>query len=229
MLTERLRTILLGPPRASLIPPPRPIYLGRGRGLPNEKEVIETRASRGLDQFFSYIKDETGLAILDLSGLTQSNVDFITSLGHKLYTEDFLRSLYATFPEESDQMNSGLIERFLNENLNYEDDTFSGVLVWDVLEHMAPPLLAATIERLARIVKPKSYLLALFHAQERASSVPFYSFRIADSKSMTVNMRGSRTPTQILNNRTLEKLFHKFESLKFFLTREHLREVIVKR
>jgi hypothetical protein len=205
------------------------MYLGRGHGLPNEKRVIETRASRGLDQFFTCIKGETGLAILDLSGLTQSNVDFITNLGHKLYTEDFLRSLYATFPEESDQANQGLIERFLKENLNYEDETFNGVLVWDVLEHMAPPLLAATIERLARIVKPKSYLMALFHAQDRALPVPFYSFCIADAKSMIVNMRGSRTPTQVLNNRTLEKLFHKFESLKFFLTREHLREVIVKR
>ncbi len=229
MISERLRTILLRSSRDSAVPPSRPVYLGRGGGLLNEKEVVEARASRGLDQFFTYIKDDTGLAILDLSGLTQSNVDFITSLGHKLYTEDFLRSLYATFPEEADQANSGLIERFLNENLNYQDETFSGVLVWDVLEHMTPPLLAATIERLARIVKPKSYLLALFHAQERASSVPFYSFRIENSKSMIVNMRGSRTPTQILNNRTLEKVFHKFESLKFFLTRQQLREVIVKR
>jgi hypothetical protein len=40
---------------------------------------------------------------------------------------------------------------------------------------------------------------------------------------------GSRRPAQLFNNRTLEKLFQKFDSVKFFLTRENLREVIVKR
>jgi len=51
------------------------------------------RNSNGLDQFFSYIKGETGLSILDLAGVNQSNVSFITGLGHKIYSEDFLRSL----------------------------------------------------------------------------------------------------------------------------------------
>jgi hypothetical protein len=37
-----------------------------------------------------------------------------------------------------------------------------------------------------------------------------------------------RRPAQLFNNRSLEKLFHRFESVKFFLTREQLREVIVK-
>jgi hypothetical protein len=32
----------------------------------------------------------------------------------------------------------------------------------------------------------------------------------------------------LYNNRSLEKLFARFESVKFFLTRERLREVIVK-
>ena len=43
---------------------------------------------------------------------------------------------------------------------------------------------------------------------------------------------GSRTwkirPAQLFNNRSLEKLFGKYESVKFFLTRERLREVIIK-
>jgi len=31
--------------------------------------------------------------------------------------------------------------------------------------------------------------------------------------------RGTRKPAQIFNNRSLEKLFQKFESVKFFLTK----------
>jgi hypothetical protein len=41
--------------------------------------------------------------------------------------------------------------------------------------------------------------------------------------------RSRRKPAQIFNNRNLEKLFQEFSSVKFFLTRDHLREVIVKR
>jgi hypothetical protein len=41
--------------------------------------------------------------------------------------------------------------------------------------------------------------------------------------------RGQRKPAQYFNNRSLEKLFQKFHSVKFFLTRDHLREVIVRR
>ena len=43
-----------------------------------------------------------------------------------------------------------------------------------------------------------------------------------------VGERGMRTSGQIFNNRSLEKLFGKFESVKFFLTRDNLREVIVR-
>jgi hypothetical protein len=41
--------------------------------------------------------------------------------------------------------------------------------------------------------------------------------------------RSQRRPAQIFNNRSLEKLFQDFQSVKFFLTRDRLREVIVKR
>jgi hypothetical protein len=41
--------------------------------------------------------------------------------------------------------------------------------------------------------------------------------------------RAQRRPAQVFNNRSLEKLFQDFQSVKFFLTRDRLREVIVRR
>jgi hypothetical protein len=183
------------------------------------------RHSNGLDQFFSYIKGEAGLSILDLAGVNQSNVSFITSLGHKIYSEDFLRSLRLA-------VNGGSHPRadaFFAQNLNHPEASFDGVLVWDVLEYLNAPLLTATVERLSRIVKPGSYMLAVFQAQDKVETVPQYSFRIHDSKTLLVAERGRRKPEQVFNNRSLEKLFQDFESLKFFLARDKLREVIVRR
>ena len=127
-----------------------------------------------------------------------------------------------------EQSNPGRIDYFLKQNLDYEEGQFDGVLVWDALEYLAPPLLAAVIERLRKIVRPKSYMLAFFHVDESWMRCPFYTFRIQDLNSLQVAQHGMRTPAQLFNNRSLEKLFGKFESVKFFLTRERLREVIVK-
>lgn len=192
---------------------------------------MTSRPSRGLEQFFTYVRGQVGLSVLDFAGASQENINFITNLGHRLYSEDFVRTLDDVFGGEdpNDQANQGRIDQFLRQTLNFEKDQFDGVLVWDVLQYLTPALLTATLEKLCTIVRPQGYLLAYFHADEKARQVPFYSFRIKDQKNLLINQRGTRTPAQIFNNRSLEKLFQKFESVKFFLTREQLREVIVRR
>jgi len=80
-----------------------------------DKETLIQRQSRGLEQFFSYIRDQVGLSILDLSGANQENVNFITNLGHKLYSEDVMRGLRDSFGDENpiEQANPGRIDYFL--------------------------------------------------------------------------------------------------------------------
>jgi len=189
------------------------------------------RRSSGLEQFFTHIGERTGLNILDLSGASQANVAFITNLGHKLYSNDFVRNLELNFGDSlyDGQVNPRHMEYFLLQNLNYEEQQFDGILVWDVLEYLAAPMLPPAIDQLFRMVKPGSYLFAVFHSQERAESVLSYSFRIQDARSLLLTPRGMRRPAQLFSNRAIEKVFQRYEYVKFFLTRENLREVIVKR
>ena len=209
---------------------PAPAKPGRSASRGGD-EIVATRPSRGLEEFFTYIRGQSGLTILDLGGATQQNVSFITNLGHRLYSEDFLRILHETFGEDGgveQQSNSGQIDYFLRQALDYPEGQFDGVLVWDVLEYLSPALLAAVIERLHKIVRPKSYLLAFFHSDDKLDTVPYYTFRIQEVNALQVAQHGARRPAQLFNNRSLEKLFTQFDSVKFFLTRERLREVIIK-
>jgi 2-polyprenyl-3-methyl-5-hydroxy-6-metoxy-1,4-benzoquinol methylase len=194
------------------------------------RDGVSMRASRGLEEFFSHIHGQCGLTLLDLGGATQQNVSFITGLGHRLYSEDFLRILSETAGPDglAEQSNQGRIEYFLHQALDYPDGHFDGVLAWDVLEHLAPALLAAVVERLHKIVRPGSYLLAFFHSDDKLESVPHYAFRIQDVKTLQLSEHGSRRPAQLFNNRNVEKLFARSESVKFFLTRDRLREVVVR-
>jgi 2-polyprenyl-3-methyl-5-hydroxy-6-metoxy-1,4-benzoquinol methylase len=214
-------------PKQPANPAARPQAAPRGGSA---AEFLSTRPSRGLEEFFTYIRDRSGLRILDLGAATQQNVTFITDLGHRLYSEDFLQILNDTFGPDgtTDQSNPGRIEYFLKQTLDYQEGQFDGVLVWDVLEYLAPALLTAVMERLQHVVRPKSYMLAFFHAEDKLDAVPFYTFRIGAANALEVAQHGVRQPAQLYNNRSLEKLFGRFESVKFFLTRERLREVIIK-
>jgi hypothetical protein len=194
------------------------------------REAPSERHSRGLEQFFFNLQGQVALSILDLAGASQQNIDFLTSLGHKLYSADVVRSMAECFGDEpAGQTNPGRIEYFLRSNFDYPPDTFDGILLWDSLQFMGPALLNATVERLAEIMRPKSYLLAFFTVDDKLREVPSHGFRIQDDKTLLVSQRGMRPSGQVFNNRSLEKLFGKFESVKFFLSRDNLREVIARR
>lgn len=230
MLPEKLRSIFRtgnGPVSATRSPQGTVSPLQRKT---SKREPPATRQSRGLEQFFFSIRDVIGLSVLDCAGANQDNIDFLIDLGHKVYTQDLVRSIDEAFGLElTEQANASRIDYFLRQNFDYPPGTFDGVLMWDSLQFMSPALLNATVERLYDVMRPNAYLLAFFTAEERAVNVPSYSFRIGDNKTVVVTDRGMRPAGQVFNNRNLERLFGKFESVKFFLTRENLREIIVRR
>ena len=231
-MLERLKDILRGARSVAENVPPAPDKNSSRPARGNRgKDVLDTRQSRGLEQFFASFREQTGLSILDLGGARQENINFVTSLGHKFYSEDCLRIFQETFGHDvADQANPGRIDYFLRQSLDYPEEQFDGVLAWDVLEYMEPPLLLATAERLWRVLKPHGYLLAFFQSADRKETVPGYDFRIQDLRTLQVSRHDEHLPTQqLFNSRSLERLFQKFESVKFFLTRDHLREVIVRK
>jgi hypothetical protein len=218
-----------GGSRAAVSSPPAPSSAGRPVAPGRD---VYSRHSNGLEQFFAHIQGESGLRLLDFSGVSQANVGFITNLGYGLYSDDLIQTVDLAFAGSDfyeNQSQPELIDRFLDQSLEFPDNHFDGALIWDVLEFLSPPLLKATVDRLRRIIRPGSYLLAMFHAEERAGKLPLYSYRISDAKTLLLSPRGLRQPAQFFNNRAVENLFQGFESVKFFLTRDSLREVIVKR
>jgi hypothetical protein len=193
----------------------------------------QSRSSHGLDQFFSSLHDQEGLSILDFSGASQANISFITSMGHRIYSNDVLRTMEEAFGSNGDfvanQSDPERAATFLRESLDFPERTFDGALIWDTLQFLAQPLLQDTVDRLCRILRPQASLLAFFHAEEKAQTAPLYTYRIVESKIMSLTPRNQVRAVQYFNNRNLEKLFQKYHSVKFFLTRDHLREVLVRR
>jgi SAM-dependent methyltransferase len=193
---------------------------------------VQTRKSSGLDQFCASLEERVGMNILDLAGANQGTVSFITGYGHGLYSDDLLLQMDDCFggPEFFENQSSPRkVEEFLERSLTFPDEHFDGALLWDSLQYLSGPLLEAVIQHLWRMLRPGSCMLAMFNANEQAQQVESYAYRIVDHHTIGMQPRGLRKPSQPFNNRTLERLFQNFHSVKFFLTRDSLREVIVRR
>ena len=167
------------------------------------------------------------MQILDLGSASQANVTFITGLGHKLYTEDLMRAvcLLATAANGDGETESG-DEEFFRENLNHADGQFDGILCWDLFDFLADPLVKPLLARLHRFLKPGGTVLCFFHTGRAGEEVPLYQYRIRTDASLQLTCQGTRKLRRHFNNRSIENLFKNFTSLKFYLTRDNLREVI---
>lgn len=212
--------------------------------MPSAVVNSQVRTSNGLFEFCTSLEERPGLAILDLAPANQATISFITNYGHKIYSEDFLEQLDECFrpgvlegassnPLEN-HSNPLLVSRLFESALPFPENSFDGILAWDALEYMGPALLGSVVERLHRMLRPGAPLLAFFHSEAlqpdgTPTPVQTYAYRIQDSRNLQMNPRPRRPLAQVFNNRTLERLFQDFDSVKFFLTRDNLREVIVRK
>jgi hypothetical protein len=191
-----------------------------------------TRPSKGFEQFMSSMESSEALSILDLAGASQANITFITSLGHRISSEDVVATLTHYFGPGSgleEQQSASAAYRFIEQLLDFPEASFDGALVWDTLQFLTSPVLEQTVDRLLHVMRPGGLILAFFHADEKATNTPLYHYRIQDQRTLLVTPRGEERQVQHYNNRSIERMFEKAHSLKFFLTRDHLREVIISR
>lgn len=201
--------------------------------VPDKREPREiTRQSSALDQFFQAFHGQVGLMVLDLGASNQENTDFFNEMGHKLRYDNFVRSLEESFGDGdflANQDDEDRIEQFQAKVLNFDDDSLDGILVWDSLQYLSPAMLEGAVSQLHSILHKGGQLLTVFHTDEKLVEVPSYSFRIQQRNRVKLIAREHRRPAQYFSTRSLEKLFHNFDQVKFFLTQDSLREVIVRK
>jgi SAM-dependent methyltransferase len=190
------------------------------------------RHSSGFEQFCLSLQADETRSILDISGASQANIMFITGFGHRISSDDMVETMQESFGNDflEGQQSAANAQRFLDHALPFPEASFDGVLVWDALQYLATPVIEATVEQLMRITRPGGYILAFFNADEKAARLPLYTYRIQDSKTV-LQIPRSLPPqrSQFFPNRTVERLFSKAASLKFFLTRGSSRELLIRR
>jgi SAM-dependent methyltransferase len=188
-----------------------------------------SRRSNGLHEFWQGMQSRSALQILDLGSASQANINFITGLGYKLYTEDMFLALAPALGRVAVAEPAGEGGRCFGENLNYAEAQFDGVLCWDLFDFLPDEWVKPLVELLARCLKPGGHLLTFFHTGQPGGAVSLCHYRIRSENTLEVLGRGSGNLRRSFNNRSIENLFRRFASLKFYLSRDTLREVVIVR
>jgi len=192
------------------------------------------RVSNGMKEFLWLISDIERGRILDLGPVWQSTINFFIERGYRISTEDLLRAWkeYLTTEEErlrqapvgeGERVSQGaLAEKFLETALRYPEDSYHGVLAWDLFDYLDAELLPRLMARIYKILAPVGAVLGLFHsrAPER-----FHRYRIVDNQTIeTLPAPTLAVHARVFQNREILDIFSEFRSSKTFVGRDQVRE-----
>ncbi len=209
-----------------------------------------TRRSSGLAELSRVWEADTPLCVLDLGSTSASNIRFFTERSHKIYSEDLLVASTEPHLVTKDEQGTAILDsrRFLADNLVYPAAQFDVVLCWNLPDYLDESLVRPVMGRLWSVLKPGGMLLAFFHTKDAGPDSPCYRFHIVgkdtlEMQRIVLKRESRRGPTgaihtaitdgfrlqRVFNNRHIETLFRDFASIKFFLARDNVREVLVVR
>lgn len=189
------------------------------------------RRSHALESIGSYLHTLLELQVLDFGGINQQNLDFVTALGHRIYGENLMLAFDYFFSQQevaSGQFAPERIEQFLDQTFDFEDQSCDAAFIWDTLQFLPSQIAQGVLGRLHRVLAPDALLMAFFHPESSRSAAP-HICRILDARHLQLTPRAHLRPIVPFNTRSIERFFQQFQSVKFFLTRENLQEVIARR
>lgn len=217
---------------------------GKGEDAAAVEAARTIRRSNGLSELTRALRTEEPRHVLDLGPTSPPNISFLTGLGHRLHSEDVLLASCdpsLLIPDSEGRMVMD-VARFMNENLLYDPESFDAVLFWDTPDYLHADLVKPVVQRIHRTLKSRGLLLGFFHTRDAGPNAPYHRYHIMSNESLELRRIPPAVPgrkedrryhyfrlQRVFNNRHIENLFHDYASIKFFLGRDNIREVLVVR
>lgn len=195
------------------------------------------RVSNGLKEFLWLISDIERARILDLGQVSQNTLNFFIERGCRISTEDLLRSWKDFLITEEERLRqapvgqggerisqSALAEKFLETALQYHEDTYNGILAWDLFDYLDGELLPRVMERLYKMLCPGGSVLAQFHSK---APEKFHRYRLVDNQTIeSVPAPTISVHARVFQNREILDIFAEFRTSKTFVGRDQVREAL---
>jgi SAM-dependent methyltransferase len=208
-------------------------FFKKGRGSTAHPSVRAPRHSRGWIEVRTYLEKTPSLRVLDFGTTSPSNINYLTSRGHSVYMANIVQD--ANKPEwikpavDGESQPTFDIDGFIAANLDFSGRDFDVILLWDTSNYLPAELVPALFQRLRDVLRPEGRLLAFFHSRLEGPETAFARYQLGDADELVALDSGSFPVRKTFQNRQLEKFFEGYTSIRFFLGRDNVREVIAVR
>ena len=194
------------------------------------------RHSRGWVEVRTYLQKSESLRVLDFGSTSSANINYLTTLGHSVYMANVVQD--ATRPEwlkpakafDSNGADQEFdVDGFIAANLDFSGRDFDVILLWDTANFLPPEMVPALFARLRKVLRTDGKLLAFFHGRLTGPETAFSRFQLGDSDDLLALDSGNFPVRQVYQNRQVEKFLEGYSSVRFFLGKDNVREVIAVR
>lgn len=207
-------------------------------GDPNAAPPVLTgpripRHSSGWSALLKHLKTEPNLRVLDIGPTSPTNINFLTNMGHSVYMADLVRAAMSpewTIPAaDADTPARFDVEGYLDQNLEFAGREFDVVLLWTTLDYLPDPLVTPVVDRLCASMSSLGKVLALFHSKLRGERTSYCRYHLTDSENIEMQESMNVQVQRVFTNRSIENLFARYKSCKFFLAKDNVYETIITR
>jgi len=219
--------------------PSRSPVASPSRGQPPEIDRTASRStnpvfpSKVFRDFLEMLSRKDRPVILDTGPLIGSNVEYFFNLGVKVHVEDVVGAYqnprYWNLVEGQRLFDE---IRFLEENLDYEEGTFDGLIIWDLLNFIEPKFARSFAQKIALVTKPGACILAFVHTQNPPPPglIPIKKYRLVEHCSLEYIPSGVTLEfKKTYQTRDITQLFVGYQATKFYLLKHNILEVLLKK
>ncbi len=206
------------------------------RGSSSHASGRPPRHSRGWIEVRTYLEKTPSLRVLDFGTTSPSNINFLTSRGHSVYMANIVQD--ATRPEwvktvpvgdAKDAEPAFDVDGFISANLDFSGRDFDVILLWDTANFLPPEMVPALFARLRQVLRPDGLVLAFFHGRLEGPETAFARFQLGDADELVALDSGTFPVRKVYQTRQVETFFEGYSSMRFFLGKDNVREVIAVR
>jgi Methyltransferase domain len=205
---------------------PRRPDVDPGVGAPAPGGDDPVFATKALRKFVSSLTSRESPVLLDLGPVVGNNVSFFgEQLGCKIFVED-------VFADLDRLVRDGKLEtlpEFLKKKFPQADESFDGILCWDVFDYLDRPAAQELAAQMMRVLRKDGALLGFF-ATLSNREMRYTKYIIVDEVNLKYrSYPAARGRQPSLQNRDIIRLFPDLRVADSFLLQNNLREILFRK
>jgi cytoskeletal protein CcmA (bactofilin family) len=194
--------------------------------LLREEDFLESESvahtSNAIRLFIKGLERKKDRQILDIGPVCSENINFLTQHVMTLYVCDMFLQL-------DQEQRKDLPISSLWQHLNYQPDSFDGILLWDLIDYLEDNEVSRLVELCIKMLR-SSGLVMVFSLSEQTIQTVVNSFVINDSFQLDLRPQPHLDlPFHMRQNREVLSLLTPFTLIKSFIYHNGLRQFLLQR